>query len=163
MFLIHCFSLTARKEESGRQILGNAGVHDWLRLQIVALSPAERPGPRPILPQAGSRHPCFRRCIQVRSGSLRCFSGSVRRFLRPYHLLSERDHSIRKQEFALLNLSVGGYKIDVVMPHAHARRSSDFACDTVCPERQGRLGARKESAMSVPDKKQRPKANEHLL
>ena len=44
----------------------------------------------------------------------------------------ERDHSIREDEIALLNVSVGGYKIDGVMPHAH------------------RL-ALEESAVSVPD------------
>jgi hypothetical protein len=30
----------------------------------------------------------------------------------------ELDHSIREHEIALLNVSVGGYKIDGVMPYA---------------------------------------------
>jgi hypothetical protein len=57
----------------------------------------------------------------------------------------ERDHSIREHEIALLNVSVGGYKIDGVMPYAPWRRSNDLRLRTACPERQERFGARRIS------------------
>jgi hypothetical protein len=61
---------------------------NWYEEKILAFGPSagERPGPRLIYLQPGSLHLCFRRSIQVRSGSLRCFSGAVRRLAGPCHL-----------------------------------------------------------------------------
>ena len=53
---------------------------DSARILAFGPSPGERPLPRPIRLQSGSLHLCFRRGIQVRSGSLRCFSALVLSF-----------------------------------------------------------------------------------